>query len=77
MTLKDCFDKGLLRKRRPDLFKSERAMEIAKEDLNLALDLMNHGFYIDTRLWSYTSMLQAARSLLFKPNFQIMTRIPS
>jgi len=66
MRIKDCFDKGLLRKRRPDLLKSERAMEIATDDLDRALELMNHSFYIDTRLWSYTAMFQAARSLLFK-----------
>ena len=36
MRLKDCYDKGLLRKRRPDLGKCERAVELAKKDLERA-----------------------------------------
>ena len=66
MRLEDCYNKGLLRRRRPDILKSERALEIAKEDLNRAMELLNHSFYIESRLISYTAMFQAARALLFK-----------
>jgi uncharacterized protein (UPF0332 family) len=64
--LKDCYDKGLLRKRRPDLGKCERALELAKKDLERAAKLLESEFYMESRLLSYTGMFQAARALLFK-----------
>ena len=66
MRIKDCYEKGLLRKRRPDPGKSERAMELAYKDLERAGRLMESEFYMESRLLSYTGMFQAARSLLFK-----------
>ena len=66
MKLKDCYEKGLLRKRRPDLLKSKRATELAKSDLDRAARLMESEFYMESRLLSYTGMFQAARALLFK-----------
>ncbi len=66
MRLTDCYDKGLLRKRRPDPLKSERAVELAKSDLDRAAKLMESEFYMESRLLSYTRMFQAARALLFK-----------
>ncbi len=66
MKLKDCYEKGLLRKRRPDSLKSKRAIELAKSDLDRAAKLMESEFYMESRLLSYTGMFQAARALLFK-----------
>jgi uncharacterized protein (UPF0332 family) len=66
MRLKDCYEKGLLRKRRPDPMKSERAMELAYKDLDRAHSLMEKGFNMESRLLSYTGMFQAARALLFR-----------
>lgn len=66
MRLSDCFDKGLLRKRRPDLLKCKRAMELARSDLDRAVRLLDSEFYMESRLLSYTGMFQAARALLFK-----------
>ena len=66
MRLRDCYDKGLLRKRRPDLLKSERAIELAKSDLDRAARLLESEFFMESRLLSYTGMFQAARALLFK-----------
>ena len=66
MRIKDCYSKGLLRKRRPDLGKSERAMELAYKDLERANKLLESNFYMESRLLSYTGMFQAARALLFK-----------
>ncbi|UCG68297.1 MAG: HEPN domain-containing protein [Thermoplasmata archaeon] len=65
MRLKDCYEKGLLRKRRPDSLKSKRAIELAKSDLDRAARLMESEFYMESRLLSYTGMFQAARALLF------------
>ncbi len=66
MRLNDCYDKGLLRKRRPDPLKSDRAIELAKSDLDRAARLLESEFYMESRLLSYTGMFQAARALLFK-----------
>ena len=66
MRLQDCYDKGLLRKRRPDPLKSERALELAKADLKRAARLLESEFYMESRLLSYTGMFQAARAILFK-----------
>ena len=66
MRLKGCYEKGLLRKRRPDPGKSERAMELAHKDLQRARKLLESEFYMESRLLSYTGMFQAARALLFK-----------
>ena len=66
MRIKDCYSKGLLRKRRPDLGKSERAMELAYKDLERANKLLESNFYMESRLLSYTGMFQAARAILFK-----------
>jgi hypothetical protein len=43
MRLKDCYDKGLLRRRRADIDKSTRAMVMARADLNRAYELMSSG----------------------------------
>lgn len=66
MRLRDCYEKGLLRKRHPDPRKSERAMELAQRDLERAKKLLESEFYMESRLLSYTGMFQAARALLFK-----------
>jgi len=66
MRIKDCYDKGLLRKRRPDPEKSERAMELARKDLERAGNLLKSEFYMESQLLSYTAMFQAARALLFR-----------
>lgn len=66
MRLSDCFDKGLLRIRRPDLLKCKRALELARSNLDRAARLLDSEFYMESRLLSYTGMFQAARALLFK-----------
>lgn len=66
MRVQDCYDKGLLRKRRPDPLKSKRAIELAKADLKRAARLLESEFYMESRLLSYTGMFQAERALLFK-----------
>ncbi|MFQ5910258.1 MAG: HEPN domain-containing protein [Thermoplasmata archaeon] len=66
MRLEDCFEKGLLRRRRPDLLKVRRAMEIARMDSDRAKRLMDKEFYMESTLFCYTGMFQGARALLFK-----------
>lgn len=66
MRLDDCFEKGLLRQRRPDSLKVRRAVEIARMELNRAEKLMEKKFFMESTLFCYTGMFQAARALLFK-----------
>ncbi len=66
MTLKECYEKGLLRERRPDRAKCMRAMELAHLDLERAGKLLRSEFFMESRLLSYTAMFQAARALLFR-----------
>lgn len=65
MNLKECFEKRLLRKVRPDMLKSTKALEMSERGLEQAEKLMEHGFYEQVILYSYTSMFQGARALLF------------
>ncbi len=66
MRLEDCFEKGLLRRRRPDPLKARRAVEIAQMDLDRAKRLMDKEFHMESTLFCYTGMFHAARALLFK-----------
>jgi uncharacterized protein (UPF0332 family) len=66
MNLDECFEKRLLRSTRPDLLKTEKAIEMAKRALTQAEKLMEHGFFEQVILYSYTAMFQGARALLFK-----------
>ena len=66
MRLKDCYEKGLLRKRKPDKLKSERAMELAGSDLERAKKLLENDFYMESIILSYTAMFKAASAILFR-----------
>lgn len=66
MNIKECFEKRLLRKGRPDRLKSEKALEISKKNLLKAERLGKHGFYSEAIVASYTAMFQSARALLFR-----------
>jgi uncharacterized protein (UPF0332 family) len=66
MNIKECFEKRLLKKDRPDLLKSTKALEISKKNLVKSESLMKHGFYSEAILAAYTAMFQSARALLFQ-----------
>jgi len=66
MNIDDCFNKRLLRRGRPDRLKSAEALDMAAKALNQAEKLIEHEFYEQAILYSYTSMFQASRALLFK-----------
>ncbi len=66
MNLNECFEKRLLRRGRPDVLKSAKALEAAARKLAKAGRLMEHEFYEDVVLYAYTAMFQAARALLFR-----------
>lgn len=66
MSLGECFEKRLLKKGRPDRLKSQKALEVAGEDIKDAERLLEHGFYKEVVLKAYTAMFQCARAVLFK-----------
>lgn len=66
MSLEECFEKRQLRRGRPDAQKSAKALKAAARDLSKAVKRMEHAFYEDVILYSYTAMFQAARALLFR-----------
>lgn len=66
MNVNECFEKRLLKKGRPDKLKSEKALDMAAKALEQAEQLMEHEFYEQAILYSYTSMFQASRALLFR-----------
>lgn len=66
MNIEECFEKRLLRNAPPDRLKCNKALEMSDRALKQAEKLMEHGFYEQTILYSYTSMFHGARALLFK-----------
>ncbi len=66
MNIEECFEKRLLRNAPPDRLKSKKALEMSDRAIKQAEKLMEHGFYEQVILYSYTAMFQGARALLFK-----------
>ncbi|RLJ00362.1 MAG: HEPN domain-containing protein [Candidatus Aenigmatarchaeota archaeon] len=73
-TLEDCFKFRLLRKIRPDIEKSKRSLEIARERLktaNTAYDIaLKFKFFNFVIIEAYMAMFHAARALLYKDGIQ-------
>jgi len=66
MRVNDCFKKRLLRKDKPDMLKVKKALEMAEQKRERALELFDNSFFEESIVASYTAMFQAARALLFK-----------
>ena len=66
MNIKECFEKRLLRKTKPDLKKAIKSLEIAKEKLVLAETALSAELLESCIVYGYTAMFHAARALLFK-----------
>jgi len=66
MNIEECFEKRLLRNAPPDRLKSRKALEMSERAMKQAEKLMEHEFYEQAILYSYTAMFQGARALLFK-----------
>jgi len=64
--LKECFEKRLLRRERPDFEKSRRSIEVAETKLNEAEKALSHKLFDATIILAYTAMFHAARAILFK-----------
>jgi len=66
MNIEECFEKGLLKKEKPDIEKSHKSIEIAKHKLGIAKKLFGLSIFEETITNSYSVMFHSARSLLFK-----------
>ncbi len=66
MNLKECFDKRLLRKTKPDTKKALQSLEVARKKLVLAESALNAELFEACVVYGYTAMFHAARALLFK-----------
>ncbi len=66
MNLKDCFDRGLLKKGKPDLDNALRSLRISEDFLEKAKKNVRIECYDVSVMLSYTSMFHAARAVLFK-----------
>jgi len=66
MKLRECFEKRLLRRERPDLEKSQRSMEVAETKLDEAEKAVSHKLFDAAIILAYTAMFHAARAILFR-----------
>ncbi|MBN1793154.1 HEPN domain-containing protein [Candidatus Woesearchaeota archaeon] len=66
MNVKDCIEKGLLKKETPDRRKSSKSIDVSLYKLERAEKLLSLEMYEETVLNSYASIFHAARAILFK-----------
>ena len=69
MTLKDCFEKGLLRKTETSQNMIEKELFLSKENLAEAGELHKLGHEKAAAIFIYTSMFHSARAILFKDGY--------
>ena len=69
MNIKECLEKGLLRKENIDLEKAKKSMQIAEYKLERAKKLFELDIYDESVVNSYASMFHTCRVLLFKEGF--------
>ncbi len=65
MNVKECFDKGLLKKDKPDRDKAIRSFEMAAFKLDKAKSLYNKMVFDMAIVNAYLSMFHSGRALLF------------
>jgi len=66
MNLRDCFQKRLLRRVKPDTAKSTRSLEVASTKLEEAKRALKNELFDAAIILSYTATFHAARALLFR-----------
>lgn len=70
MNLKDCFEKGLLRKTKIEKEKIANSIELAKHFLERAKGNFNNNYFDVAFLMAYNSMFHSARALLFSKGYK-------
>ena len=70
MDVKECLEKGLLKKERPDIEKTKRSLDMADEKLKLAQRSIEAGIYENALLNIYSAVFHAERALLFRDGYK-------
>jgi len=69
MNIKECLEKGYLRKDKPDIAKAKQSLKIAEDKFDEALKSFDAELFESTIIFAYMAMFHSARSLLFKDGF--------
>ncbi len=70
MNIKECLEKGYLRKREPDLNKANNFLRLAEHKLENAKNDFNADLYEDAFVNAYSSMFHAARFILCRDGYK-------
>ncbi len=70
MDVKECLEKGLLKKDKPNIEKAEMSLEISSSKLERARQLFQLGILDMTQVSCYSAMFHASRALLFRDGFK-------
>ena len=69
MNIKECLEKGYLKKDKPDIAKAKQSLKIAEDKFDGALKAFEAELFESTIVFAYMAMFHSARSLLFKDGF--------
>jgi len=69
MNIKECLEKGYLKKVNPDIDKAKQSSKIAEDKFDGALRSLEAELFESTIVFAYMAMFHSARALLFKDGF--------
>jgi len=69
MNIKECLEKGYLKKDNQDIGKAKQSLKIAEDKYDEALKAFEAELFESTIVFAYMAMFHSARSLLFKDGF--------
>lgn len=70
MSLESCFERGQLRKIKPDVKKAQNSIRIAQAKLETAKKQLTAEIFDGAFITAYTIMFHVARALLFKDGYK-------
>ena len=70
MDIKECLEKGLIKKDKPSLDRAKQSLEIAKLKLDKAKELLKLNILDMAEVNCYSSMFHSSRALLFRDGFR-------
>lgn len=69
MNIKECLEKGYLKKVKPDISKAKQSLKIAEDKFDEALKSFEAELFESTIVFAYMAMFHSARALLFKDGY--------
>ncbi len=69
MNIKECLEKGYLKKTKPDKDKARQSLKTAENKFDEALKSFEAELFESTIIFAYMAMFHSARSMLFKDGF--------